>query len=174
MSPRYKDIDPCTDFDKFVCEGWDEQHDMRADQDSFSVGTVMHERSQQILRHILESPYTEDHLLVKSSTSARKRIFNKAQNAYEACMDENRIKELGSEPLLKILGVVATLFPAEQPDRLSDTLRRLESLQKNLIYEGANELSITIAYLERIGVNSLVVFEIGVNFSSHILFLDAA
>lgn len=29
LSPRYQDIDPCHEFDKYVCEGWEEQHDLR-------------------------------------------------------------------------------------------------------------------------------------------------
>jgi len=28
LSPRYDEIDPCTDFNKYVCEGFDEKHDL--------------------------------------------------------------------------------------------------------------------------------------------------
>ena len=32
LSPNYVDIDPCTNFDTFVCAGWDDRHDLRPDQ----------------------------------------------------------------------------------------------------------------------------------------------
>jgi hypothetical protein len=32
LSPNYVDIDPCTDFDTFVCGGWEDRHDLRPDQ----------------------------------------------------------------------------------------------------------------------------------------------
>ena len=37
MSPRYHTIDPCHDFDQFVCEGWQEKHDLRPEYVRFSI-----------------------------------------------------------------------------------------------------------------------------------------
>lgn len=60
LSPDYKNIDPCTDFERLVCEGWDERHDLRPDQGDAFTGTIMSESSQMLLRHILEAPYPKD------------------------------------------------------------------------------------------------------------------
>ena len=57
LSPNYKGIDPCTDFETLVCGGWDERHDLRPDQGDAFTGTLMAESSQMLLRHILEEGY---------------------------------------------------------------------------------------------------------------------
>lgn len=60
LSPEYKNLDPCDDFEELVCGGWDERHDLRPDQGDAFTGTIMSENSQMLLRHILEAPYPED------------------------------------------------------------------------------------------------------------------
>lgn len=60
LSPQYKELDPCDDFEELVCGGWKERHDLRADQGTIFTGTVMYENSQTLLRHILEAPYPKD------------------------------------------------------------------------------------------------------------------
>jgi endothelin-converting enzyme len=60
LSPDYKNIDPCTDFEELVCGGWSERHDLRPDQGDAFTGTIMFETSQMLLRHILEAPYPKD------------------------------------------------------------------------------------------------------------------
>lgn len=57
LAPNYKEIDPCTNFEDLVCRGWTEKHDLRPDQGDAFTGTFMAERSQTLLRHILEAPY---------------------------------------------------------------------------------------------------------------------
>lgn len=59
LSPEYKNIDPCTNFEELVCGGWDERHDLRPDQGDAFTGTIMSENSQMLLRHILEAPYPD-------------------------------------------------------------------------------------------------------------------
>ena len=153
LSPRHQEIDPCENFDKFVCEGWEEKHDLRADQGSIFTGTIMAERSQQILRHVLESPYSDAHPMVAANSTAEQEIFQKLQDQYEACMDENKIKEIGVSPLIGALRKIGDLFPAADPE---------SKLQKHLLNTGENRLSNTIIYLQSIGVNALFVFGIGV------------
>lgn len=160
LSPRHHEIDPCENFDKFVCEGWEEKHDLRADQGSLFTGTIMAENSQQILRHVLESPYSNAHPMVAASSTAEQEIFRKLKGQYEACMDENKIKEIGAGPLLEALRKIGGLFPAADPELKPAAFQR--KLQKHLLNKGENKLSNTIIYLESIGVTALVDFGIGV------------
>jgi endothelin-converting enzyme len=57
LSPDYKSLDPCTNFEELVCGGWRDRHDLRPDQGDAFTGTIMVENSQLLLRHILEAPY---------------------------------------------------------------------------------------------------------------------
>ena len=160
MSPKYHSIDPCHDFDQFVCEGWQEKHDLRADQGGAFTGTIMAEDSQQILRHVLESPYLVDNFKIEVDSSAKRDIFEKLQAAYDACMDEDVIKSIGSAPLLDVLRKVEELFPATRPDTDFLLLRNMN--QESLIMEGNQKLSNTLAYLTSIGLGPLISFYVTV------------
>lgn len=154
MSPRYHAIDPCHDFDQFVCEGWQEKHDLRADQGGAFTGTIMAEDSQQILRHVLESSYLVDDYKIEIDSSAKRDIFEKLQTAYNACMDEELIKGVASAPLLDVLRKVEELFPAARPD--TDSLPLLKNTdQKGLFLKDDDQLSKTLSYLMSIGMNPL-------------------
>ena len=163
MSPRYNAIDPCHDFDQFVCEGWQEKHDLRADQGGAFTGTIMAEDSQQILRHVLESPYSVNEYKIETDSSAKRDIFEKLQTAYNACMDEEVIKDVGSAPLLDILRKVEELYPAARPD--TDSFPSLTNMdQKELISRNGEEdhLSKALAYLTSIGLGPLIAFYVTV------------
>lgn len=145
LSPEYKTIDPCNDFEELVCGGWGDRHDLRPDQGDAFTGTIMSENSQTLLRHILEAPYPEDSkhskfspaMLMHSTSSVDQQNFEKLKSAYDACMDEETIKTAGVKPLMDITGQVIKMFPSKK-SRDSDAL--------------AN----TIVYLEKLGVSSLV------------------
>lgn len=105
LDSNYGDIDPCTDFDQYVCGGWRERHDMRADQGSIFAGTIMEENAETNLRHILEQPEAPD--------SADTNNFKKIKAAYDACLDESAIKHRGSEPLDKLLARLQNIYPSK-------------------------------------------------------------
>ncbi|KAL4945432.1 hypothetical protein BDV06DRAFT_230836 [Aspergillus oleicola] len=95
LDPNYADIDPCVDFDQYVCGGWRENHDMRPDQGAIFSGTIMQEDSQTRLRHLLESSEPSD--------PADSSIFKKLKAGYEACLNEEAVQKRGTEPLEKLL-----------------------------------------------------------------------
>lgn len=122
----------------------------------------MAEDSQQILRHVLESPYSIDEYNIETDSSAKRDIFEKLQTAYNACMDEEVIKDVGSAPLLDVLRRVEKLFPAARPDFdvHPPLLKTMD--QKGLFTKNEDHLSRTVAYVTRIGIDPLVSFYVAV------------
>ncbi|KAJ4350539.1 hypothetical protein N0V95_004645 [Ascochyta clinopodiicola] len=119
LSPNYKELDPCNDFEELVCGGWRDRHDLRADQGDAFTGTIMSENSELLLRHILEAPYPKDSQhsyfspmqLQTTQKSVDEENFNKMKAVYDACLDEDKIKGLGAEPLLRVLEEIKQAYP---------------------------------------------------------------
>lgn len=119
LSPQYKQLDPCDDFEELVCGGWRERHDLRPDQGDAFTGTTMSENSQMLLRHILEAPYPDKsnhspfspRQLSVSVKSADEANFDKLKAGYEACLDEDTIKKVGNKPLEPMLQKLQQAYP---------------------------------------------------------------
>ncbi|KAI4257384.1 MAG: hypothetical protein L6R42_005701, partial [Xanthoria sp. 1 TBL-2021] len=162
MDSDYHHINPCEDFSKYVCGGWESKHDLRADQDSVSSGGVMYEKSQETLRRLLEAPYSDTQLSrVSSSASADKLIFDKIQSAYNACMDEETIKQRASKRLLDVLRKVQEYYPLHSDDGKAGSFKdRNLHQQKELLSYGDEPFTRVIAYLSSIGVDAFVTFNV--------------
>ncbi|KAL8702218.1 MAG: hypothetical protein Q9201_004522 [Fulgogasparrea decipioides] len=179
MSPDYRSLDPCEDFSRYVCEGWEQKHDLRADQDSVTSGSVMYENSQQTLRHLLESPYSDFQIKPSSKDSVDQIIFSKIQSAYNACMDEETIRHRGSGPLLDVLRKLEEYFPPHPGPRDPSAVQKaVDQQQMELASDGdrENHLTRTVAYLSAIGVDALVAFDVDAdekNPDSVVLMLNA-
>ena len=74
LSPRYKSIDPCTNIEEMVCGGWRDMHDYRPDQGYIFTGTLIAERSQMKLRHILEASYPKDSMVAYQAPFLRPHV----------------------------------------------------------------------------------------------------
>ena len=167
LSPDYPEVDPCTNFDEFVCGGWKDRHDLREDQDDVFTGTLMREHSQLLLRHVLESPYSNKNAQMSSKPAVDEANFNKIQSAYSACMDEDTIKSAGVGPLLRVLRTVEELFPAKKPHAEGEVDQNmLSQARKTLMLQADDQLSRVVVYLTKIGVGGLV--DIGVAVSTPI------
>ncbi|OJJ87414.1 M13 family metallopeptidase [Aspergillus glaucus CBS 516.65] len=123
LDPNFANIDPCDDFDQYVCGGWRARHDMRPDQGSIFAGTSMAENAQTRLRHILEAP--------DAPPSEDKENFGKLKAAYKACLDESTISNRGSKPLEHVLAQLEDVYSVKGvSDRdvkknLTDAVRQL-------------------------------------------------
>ncbi|KAF9874906.1 peptidase family M13 [Colletotrichum karsti] len=152
LSPNYKELDPCNDFEELVCGGWRDRHDLRSDQGDAFTGTIMSENSELLLRHILEAPYPKDSKVSKPARSggatltnrqhsafsplklfsgdkdADEENFDKMKAVYDACINEDKIKEVGLEPLTQILDQIKQAYPLEgaakvdEPKPTKDTI----------------------------------------------------
>ena len=159
MSPKYEDIDPCTDFDSYVCEGWDEKHDMRADQEALSTAALMSENAQQILRHVIESGYDMSSETAVAMEDDDEIIFNKLSDGYYACMNETLLQERSSEPLREIGKRVEELYLGLHPQQDYDD--DISYSRKALLPGGPDKLTAVLNYLTDIGVESMLSMYVG-------------
>ena len=174
MSPRYEDIDPCTNFNTYVCEGWDDKHDMRADQEHLSTAALMSENAQQILRHVIESPYEKSSDTAAAMTNDDQVIFNKLRDGYNACMNETLLKEKASEPLIEVLKHLEKLYPGIYPEG-RDNSEAISSGQ-SVLGGRPDELTAVINYLTNIGVQSIISMYVGADDrdpDTNVIFLNA-
>ena len=162
LSPDRETVDPCDDFARFACEGWDFKTDMSRDESYLSRFVQMAHRTQLSLRQKLETSLSPWEMSLKPEImdSVETGLFRTVQTAYNACMDMASIEALGSIPLLLLLQELDDLYPANPPEAAalgSSEQSPGESL----------ELSKTLGFLESIGVDALVAFKLDV--CSHFL-----
>ena len=124
----------------------------------------MAEQSELLLRHILDSSYSNEDMESTSDSSLDKANFIKVQTAYRACMNEDVIKSAGVRPLLKVLRKVEELFHAERPLAEREIGRRVSShWNEDSTPKLDDQLSAVVLYLTKIGLGPLVDIYVGVS-----------
>ncbi|KAI4592639.1 hypothetical protein KJ359_010541 [Pestalotiopsis sp. 9143b] len=122
ISPDYQNVDACTNFDQLVCDGFKARHDIPEDRTSYSTTTVMSENGQAIIKRILQGAYPGESKhssfspqnLAALATSTDEANFNIMKDAYDACINETVIKEIGVQPLVSLVNEVAHSFPVSE------------------------------------------------------------
>ncbi|EPE33830.1 Metalloproteases (zincins), catalytic [Glarea lozoyensis ATCC 20868] len=111
LNPDQTEWDFCGDFEGTVCQGFREHHELRVDQSEAFAATLMKDRSQSLMRHVLDGEYPDIELeskdpfskLVESTREADRDNFSKLKNAYNACLDTSAVEKVGLEPLILVL-----------------------------------------------------------------------
>lgn len=153
-SPNHANIDPCDDFHTYMCEGYEQTHDIRSDQSTVGTFNQMSEDGQTLLRHILEAPFP--HALASGNDAEDdKKNFEKLQNGYRACMNESEIEKRGFSPL-------------------SDVIAELLNIDEDVAstVQDGKKLAHMLAYLSSIGVEPLISLGIQASRRSNSYFLN--
>jgi putative endopeptidase len=95
-----RSVDPCQDFYKFSCGGWQKNNPIPADQAGWSVYAKLGNENQQFLWGILE----ED-----AKAANRTPVQQKVGDYFAACMDTAAIDALGDKPILSDLAAIDAL-----------------------------------------------------------------
>jgi endothelin-converting enzyme/putative endopeptidase len=95
-----RSADPCTDFYKFSCGGWEKNNPIPADQASWSVYAKLANDNQQFLWGILEDD---------AKAMNRTPVQQKVGDYFSACMNTSAIDALGDKPVLPELAKVDAL-----------------------------------------------------------------
>src|SRR5579875_2425137 len=93
-----RSVDPCVDFYKYSCGGWQKKNPIPADQSSWSVYGKLSYDNQQFLWGILR-----DDAAAKNRTPVQQKIGD----YFASCMDEPVIERRGFEPVKPVLSRIA-------------------------------------------------------------------
>ena len=99
-----RSVDPCVDFYKFTCGGWQKNNPIPADQASWSVYAKLATENQQFLWGILEHD---------AKATQRTPVQQKVGDYFAACMNTEAIDKQGGEPMLSALARIASLSRRE-------------------------------------------------------------
>jgi putative endopeptidase len=89
-----RSVDPCTDFYKFACGGWQQHNPIPADEAGWDVYAKLANDNQQFLWGILE----ED-----AKATSRTPVQQKVGDYFAACMNTSAIDALGAKPIAPTL-----------------------------------------------------------------------
>jgi len=95
-----RSVDPCTDFYKFSCGGWQKNNPIPADQAAWSVYAKLANDNQQFLWGILADD---------ARATNRNPVQQKVGDYFAACMDTAAINRRGLDPLKPSLARVDSL-----------------------------------------------------------------
>jgi putative endopeptidase len=95
-----RSMDPCVDFYKFSCGGWQKNNPIPADQAGWSVYAKLGNENQQFLWGILEDD---------AKAQNRTPVQQKVGDYFAACMNTPAIDELGDKPVLAELAKIDAL-----------------------------------------------------------------
>ncbi|HEY1985290.1 MAG TPA: M13 family metallopeptidase [Terracidiphilus sp.] len=100
VSSLDRSVDPCADFYKFSCGGWEKNNPIPADQATWSVYSKLTNDNQQFLWGILE----ED-----AKATNRTPVQQKVGDFFAACMNTSAIDGLGAKPVQSDLAKIDAL-----------------------------------------------------------------
>jgi putative endopeptidase len=96
-----KSVDPCVDFYKFSCGGWQKNNPIPADQATWSVYGKLANENQQFLWGILEAD--------AKPTAGRTAVQQKVGDYFQSCMNTAAIDAAGMKPLEPYLAQIEAL-----------------------------------------------------------------
>ncbi|WP_433984678.1 M13 family metallopeptidase N-terminal domain-containing protein [Tunturiibacter empetritectus] len=100
LSSLDRSADPCTDFYKFSCGGWEKKNPIPADQSGWSVYAKLGNENEQFLWGILEAD---------AKAANRDAVQQKVGDYFAACMNTSAIDALGVKPALPGLARIDAL-----------------------------------------------------------------
>src|SRR5579859_2816319 len=101
VSSMDKSVDPCVDFYKYSCGGWQAKNPIPPDQTSWGVYGKLYQDNLNFLRGILEQ--------AAAAKGQRDTVTQEIGDFYASCMDEAAVEKLGLGALKPQLAAIAEL-----------------------------------------------------------------
>lgn len=106
LSAMDRSVNPCADFYKFSCGGWEKKNPIPGDQAAWSVYGKLNDDNFRFLWGILEDAARPD--------ARRTKVETQIGDFFAACMDESAIDKRGAAPLQPTLDAIAKISSKEQ------------------------------------------------------------
>jgi hypothetical protein len=164
LMPNEADLD--------ACGGWEQRVEIPSDRSRYGTIDEVSEANDRILRDIFSGRYPSSapkKNLPDPTEAIDVQNFQKLQDAYNACLNETAIDELGPAPLLSLLQHVIAKYPVEsscnpmkfQGPENSEYI----ATAKGHCSESKSSLTEVLEYLQSIGVGALFSLVVTVHMS---------
>ncbi|KAK7023952.1 Endothelin-converting enzyme 1 [Favolaschia claudopus] len=98
--------DPCENFFDFANGGFIAANPLPADKGSFGQFEALAQDNKRVIQHFLETPSATSSF----TTSEDEILLQKLRNFYSSCLNENRLDEIGTEPLIHFTKTLKKFF----------------------------------------------------------------
>ena len=145
-----------------ACGGWEQRVEIPSDRSRYGTIDEVSEANDRVLRDIFSGRYpssTPKKNLPDPTEAIDVQNFEKLQDAYNACLNETAIDELGPAPLVSLLENIITKYPVEsscKPIKFQgpENSELIHDVKEHCI-ESKGSLTEVIEYLQSIGVGAL-------------------
>src|ERR1039457_3085671 len=100
VSAMDRTVDPCVDFYRYSCGGWEQKNPIPADQVRWDVYSKLYEDNLNYLRGILQEA---------STAKFPDTVTREIGDYYAACMNESAVEKLGAKPMQPALDQVLAI-----------------------------------------------------------------
>jgi len=126
-----KSIDPCVNFYKYACGGWQKKNPIPADQTGWGVYGKLYQDNLDFLRGILEQ--------AASNTNQRDAVAQKIGDFYASCTNEVGIEKSGMEPIKAELDAIAKLQSVREMATLVARLQMTAWGYRSILFRGGSD-----------------------------------
>jgi putative endopeptidase len=126
-----KSIDPCVNFYKYACGGWQKKNPIPADQTGWGVYGKLYQDNLNFLRGILEQ--------AASGSNARDAVTQKIGDFYASCTDEAGIEKSGMEPIKAELEAILKLNSVREMATLVARLQMTTGGYRSILFAGGSD-----------------------------------
>ncbi|KAF9049323.1 zincin [Hymenopellis radicata] len=104
--------DPCENFYQYSNGGWLKSHPLPADKGSVGSFETLAIQNRQLLQQILEAPSPS----LTASSSPDDQLLAKIRGMYASCVNEEKLDDIGAEPLVHFVQTLRKLFRGNTTD----------------------------------------------------------